>query len=212
MPEEKEPTPETTAQGEQPTEATAPKPEPKGPTWERLGELEKLYQSRESKANKEAAEARRETEAVRQRVADLESQLEEAKLYGDDEQAKTAHRRLREARTALEEKSRQVEEREGRLRAAEKAMAVWALANRYGVPEETLLKCESAQEMEVTALRWALDNSQGAEKGAEKAKAKPAPESGEQRVPRKSYAAMTSEEFKKETERLKRQAAQKAAR
>ena len=194
-------------EGEKPPE----KPVAGGPTLEKLSKLESMYQGREAAANKRASQAERELEQVKAERDAARAEAEEAKLYGDDEEAKAASRALRQKQAEFDRQKRQWEEQSAQERAAtvgtQKALAAYALMTKYpGLPEEELADCATAMEMENKAMRWALEHKPKDEKKA------PPPESGEQRLPRKSFASMPTTEFNKVWEDQKRAALKKASR
>lgn len=218
MPEEK-----VIEQNQDGQDTPEPKPqEPKGPSLERLRELESKYQRELSDKSKALGQTSKEVETLRSRVAELEAAVEEAKLYGDDEEAKQAHRKLRDAERALQEKDNALSAKELRVRASEKALAVWVLSKEFGIPEEELEKCETAEEMRIKTLEWENKQLKGGGKAPEgslrqaqdrsREKPKAPPENGEQRIPKKSYKDMPREEFLAEAERLKKQALQRSYR
>ena len=198
--------------GERPEgEKPAAKPSAAGPTLEKLRELESKYQSREAAANKRASQAERELDQVKAERDAARAEAEEAKLYGDDEEAKAASRALRQKQGDLDRQKREFEEwrtsEQTKTQATQKALAAYALMTKYpGLPEEELADCATAMEMENKAMRWALDHKPKEEKKA------PPPESGEQRLGRKSVASMSSAEFAKDWEERKRAALKKASR
>lgn len=206
MPEEKDTAQqEGTDQKPEVAQETPPVKAPGAPTLEKLRELESRYQAREAAANKRAAQAEAELNRLRQEMEALKAELEEARLYGDDEEAKQAAKALREQQRQFLEAKRQWEaartQEEARILAAKKALAAVTLEATYGIPAEELMDCETTEQMEIKALRWEREHRR-----TQPEKPKPAPESGEQRIPRKDYDSMSTEEFLKEVERLKRQA------
>ena len=209
---------------EESAEALTPKPQvPSGYKPEAdFKRLESKLNAQVSSAQKAAGAAKEEAERARDALDQAQTDLELARLGGEDsEETRAAVVRFRTQQRELTGRERALEEKETDITKREIEVSAVAIHNARGVPLEVLQDAESQEELEARVKDWLLEQyktgklkpdepGESAQEGTT-ATVAPGYENGEGSRTRKGVWGMTSEEFNQEAERRKQEGLRKAA-
>ena len=170
--------------------------------------LQRQYEGQNNQLRKDLGDSRKEVSALTLKVENLTSDIESARLYGNDEDAAKAHRELSRAQNELREGQNELVRANRVLEAAEAEASKKLIAIKYGVEEEALTG-DTPDAMELSASKIAQARAEDELEKLRKGEKRPrnnAHDDGEGRTAHKSVANMTPEEFEAYKGVLRKQA------
>lgn len=130
------------------------------PTPEDINKLKSSYDSKLAEANKTI-------KSLTDKLNDIETQLEEAKLAGEDlEDLDQLREKIKETSKELRETQKERDTLKGQIAEREKLLAISKIAAQYGVDEEALSKYETEAEMRAAAADMKIARLEEERKGA----------------------------------------------